>query len=286
MIRDASVDAVGHVAMLAGALVEIGAAPTAFPSSLFDRLGVFLDGVPAETRGDREDDEESDANDLPEAYYLCERAAAAVLSRSVEARRVLPQKASLLSKIRRYQDRYGFLGKLLSVLDDEPLVIVHPSTQRGWRARMGGIADNFQLHALLRAELAGGGSERIAGERPAPAAIAAASDGSVDNAPGMQSDWQLASWRAIAHDGSIAGQDDTKHWIWNEGFPAEIEAFEGTRLIAIGPSTMQRSWNAGRIFYGMPGWLRVERGLTPGEAEALLSRISESRANMPVLRHR
>jgi hypothetical protein len=103
--------------------------------------------------------------------------------------------------------------------------------------------------------------------------VDAASDGPVEDVPGVQSDWQLASFPAVRADGSISGQDEMTHWIWNEGFPAEIATFEGTRLIAVGPSTIQRSWNAPRIFAGMTGWLRVEERLPTPEAVALLARM-------------
>jgi hypothetical protein len=275
VIAKAPEPALGAVALLAGALVEIGAAPAAFPPSLFTRIGAFLDDAPASIRTPAEDEgDEDDVEDpdLPEPYYQCERAAAAVLSRSVDLRRTLPQKAWLLGKIRRYAERYGFLGKMLQVLDDEPFLIVHPGMRRAWRARVGGIADNYQLHLLLRAALAGDGPAQIAGARPSPEAIAAASDGDVDEAS-AQSDWQLANWRAVLPDGGLTGQDDTTHWIWNEGFPAEVDRFEGTRLIAVGPSTIQRSWNAPRIFDGMHGWLRVEGVVAPAEVEALLGRM-------------
>jgi hypothetical protein len=280
LIRRAPVETIGPVALLAGALVEIGGEPAAFPLSLFDRLGRFLDDVPAHppVKSEEEDEDGAKPYELPDAYFQCERAAAAVLSRSVELRRTLPHKASLLGKIHRYQERYGFLSKMLSVLDDEPLIVLHPSTRRGWAARMGGIADNFQLHLLLRAALAGGGPERIAGEPPPPAAIRAASDGDPSDAPTAVSDWQLANWPAVRDDGSLPGQSDTRHWIWNEGFPAEVEPFAGTRLIAVGPSTIQRSWNSERVFAGMHGWLRVERALTGAEASTLLAEIAAARS--------
>jgi hypothetical protein len=284
LIRTAPVGTVGNVALLAGALVENGADGAAFPSSLFDRLGAFLDDVPEpplshdhdadEDEDDDDDDEDGGSSVLPESYYLCERAAAAMLSRSATARRSLRQKAWILGKIRRYQERYGFLGKMLSVLDDEPLWILHPSTRRGWRARFGGIADNFQFHALLRAALAGPGDDRIAGTPPDPRSTAANTDALIDDPPKMASDWQLAQWRAIQPDGSIPGKDDTRHWIWNEGFPAEIEPFEGTRVVAVGPSSIQRSWNAGRIFDGMHGWLTVDGRLTADDVASLLDRIA------------
>ena len=277
LVRDAPDETVGVVALLAGALIEIGADGDSYPMSVFDRLGSFLDLVPREAPAPAPSagDEDDPGFELPESFYECERSAAALLSRSVERRRTLPHKAALLAKIHRYEERYGFLGKMLNVLDDEPLLILHPSTSRAWQARMGGIADNFQLHDLLRAALAGDGPDRIVGQRPNADAIAAASNGPLQSSLHSTSNWQLANWRAVQRDGQIAGSTRTEHWIWNEGMPAEIEAFEGRRLIAIGPSSIQRSWNTGRVFAGMAGWLRVEAMLPHEESARLLRAITQ-----------
>jgi hypothetical protein len=280
VLRAAPVDTVGNVGLLAGALVELGATGAVFPTSLFDRIGAFLDEVPEPSSRPHTDDDEDEEEepDMPEPYYMLERAAASLLSRSADMRRGLPQKAALLGKIRRYQERYGFLGKMLQVLDDEALLVAHPSTHRAWRARIGGIADNFQLHALLRSALAGPGDNRIPGTPPDPRSVSAFRDGPTEDAPPTESDWQLVQWRAVQPDGSIPGQNDASQWIWNEGFPAEIERFEGTRLVAIGPSTIQRSWNSARIFHPMHGWVAVDRKLSKDEAHGLLARIAAARA--------
>lgn len=263
--RAQSIDRVASVAVLAGALVELGADVREFPLAVFDYLLAQLDTI----RGP------DDETELPEAYYATERAAMACLSRSPELRSTLPQKPAIVAKLQRYQERYGFLGKMMQVLDDEPLVVLQPSTKRGFRFTMHGIADNFQLHLLLLGALAGKG---IDGRAPSREALAAASDALEVSEADVESGWQLANWFGLRPGGEIDSVDFRRTWIWNEGVPSDIAIFDGTRVVLIGPSTMQRSWNAQRVFPGMVGRLEGPVHLAEAEVVALL-RNMEVRAH-------
>lgn len=264
-IREHPGERIGHVAMLAGALVELGADPLKFPAAVFDRLLGQLSQTDADSEADQ-----------PEWYYLLERAAMACLSRSEKLRRALPQKRAIVTNLRRYQERYGFLGKMIQVLDDEPLVVLHPKTGRGFRFRMHGIGDNFQLHLLLLAALAGDGPDRIEGIVPSPEAVAASTDGSVDGKLTAESNWQLVNHLGLLAGGEIDRQDYDRTWIWNEGVPADIPSFEGSRAVLIGTSTIQRSWNAQRVFPGMAGRLAGPVPMERAEAQAMLAKMLPS----------
>ncbi|MBL8918984.1 MAG: hypothetical protein JNJ54_09015 [Myxococcaceae bacterium] len=260
LIRSLPMESGGPLALLGGALIEAGAAPMRLPPAVFDRLLGFLEQIP---RGDEGDFE------LPEAYFLYERAAMACLSRSVELRRTLPHKQRLLARCTRYSERYGFLGKMLLTLDDEPLIVVHGATRRAWRFRLSGVADNFQLHTLIRAALAGSGPDRIAGEPPSREVADSAAGGRISSAM-ASSDWQLACWAGLRPDGGVG---ESEHWIWNEGVPADIEVLGGERIVLVGMPSIHRSWNAQRVFSAMAGVLEPKGQLSPAEADALLLAI-------------
>jgi hypothetical protein len=255
-LRGRPSERVGMIAVLAGAIVEDGADPRAYPAAVFDHLLALLERVQGE----------DDETELPDCYYDLERGAMACLSRSPELRQSLPQKAALNASIRRYSERYGFLGKMLSVLDDEPIVVLHVPSARGFRFTIGGIADNFELHRLLLGALAGSAPEKLEGIVP-------------DEGESVASDWQLANWFALRPGGTIDTKDYHESWIWNEGVPADIARFEGTRIVLIGPSTIQRSWNAGRVFSAMEGRLEPGGELAPEEAAALLERLLQALNN-------
>lgn len=265
-IRDAELASAAKLAMLSGAIIEVGGDPRAFPPAVFDRLLTLLDTV-----RDASDDVE-----LPAPYYELERAAMACLSRSSELRRTLPQKKALVEATARSGERYGFLGKMVRVLDDEPLLVIHVSTGRGFSLRMSGLADNFQLHALLLAKLAGDGDDRIPGRVQDPAVEVASTKGGGADAQ-VTSDWQLANAAALVATDEFAAQAHRAHWIWNEGTPSEIESFEGVRLVLVGKSAILRSWSAGRIFNGLVATLVLERTLSAEEATAIISRLRAKR---------
>ncbi len=268
-LRGHPLDRIGPLGILAGALVELGADPAKFPPAVFDRLLTELEHL-------------RDANDdisLPQPFYMLERGAMGCLSHSAELRRTLPQKPAIVASLRRYSERYGFLGKMMSVLDDEPLVVLHPESARGFRFTMYGIGDNFQLHVLLLGALAGSMPPHIDGIAPSQEAISAASTATDTSDLLARSSWQLANWFALRPGGAIDTVDYQRSWIWNEGIPADIAAFEGTRVILIGPTTIDRSWNAQRIFPSMPARLDGPVPMDAVEARDLLSRIEAAIAS-------
>ncbi len=249
---------VGQLALFAGYLVEMGADAHRFPSAVFDHLLAQLATI----------ESQDDEAEFHEAYYLAERAAMACLSRSPALRRRLPQKPAILGKLIRYQDRYGFLGKMVQVLDDEDLIVIHLPTMRGFHCKLTGIADNFQLHILLVAAMAQLG---IDGPAPLDSVIAAAGNGTSINDEIATSGWQLMNWSALRGASDHGSTGSVKSWIWNEGVPADIQCFEGTRVVLIEPSSIQRSWNAQRTFPHMPGALKELRLMSDGDVESLVA---------------
>ncbi|MCX4658254.1 hypothetical protein [Streptomyces uncialis] len=181
---------------------------------------------------------------------LWETAALAVLNHRA-VRGLVPDRPGLLATAGRIADAAdGHLQCLihaLLVLDDEPLVVLHRDTRTGYRMRMTGIADNFQLHTLLAAELAGAG--HVPGEIPAPEAVAVCRD-----APGQVP--TTGTFQLTAPDGGA---------IWNEGTPSDIPVVDGVRLLVLDPPPYARGWPTGRFLAGMPGDLRLERVLDAAE---------------------
>jgi hypothetical protein len=119
------------------------------------------------------------------------------------------------------------------------------------------VADNFQLHTLLADALITqrglfrrkGPPWGIPGKRAPPAAVATMrGDGpqSIDRpSTGV---WNLYNWTVLDEEGRLSppAKDDPKHWIWNEGMPADILPFEGQRIILLGPPAYLRWWNTAR----------------------------------------
>lgn len=172
--------------------------------------------------------------------------------------------------------------EVLQVLEHEELVVLHPALKRGYRIRIAGIGRNFELHTLLADALIGDPAQGwLPGQRPDPRVVAAAKDGpfplpgeDARDFPYAFGAFNLWNWHGLQPDGTLPeGQWKQEHWIWNEGKPADIAPFEGTRVILLGPSPYQRSWNAGRYFPCMTGEVEVLEQLPPAQVEEWLARI-------------
>jgi hypothetical protein len=173
--------------------------------------------------------------------------------------------------------RRSFLALMLRVLDDEPLVVLHPGQGRGYRVRISGISDNFQLHALLAGHLIGNpAAGLLRGEPIDPRITAFATDAPAEGgADQFTGPFNLWNWTGLLPDGTLpGGTDGSDDWVWNEGTPADIRPFDGVRVVLIGPPPYTRHWRVGRQFPGMVAEFVTERALTPAEVRDWLARIA------------
>jgi hypothetical protein len=183
---------------------------------------------------------------------------------------------------------------MLQVLDGEELLILSPEPRVGFRVRIRGIGDNFQLHTLLAGHIVGPVEEGLY-----PGLVGTIRDGHASPAqPGRPLDaravgvagdlpctrdeaavWshlQLWTWEALQPDGRLPDNPIAQHelFVYNEGVPADIPPFEGVRVILLGDVSFSRSWNGVRIFPFMPADLRVEAKLSAEEVDGWLKRIA------------
>ncbi|WP_435827613.1 hypothetical protein [Actinoplanes philippinensis] len=162
-----------------------------------------------------------------------------------------------------YADAAPWLHGLLRVVDDEPFLVIHRPTGRAFRLTLSGVGDNFQLHTLLAATLIGDPAQGlIEGERPAPAWIAAATDGrDLQPAGGVRGQFELF------------GADGER--IWGEGRPADIPILDGHRVVVLDRPSYARAWNTGRVYPLMHPEISLDRTLPATEAAAWLGKITD-----------
>ncbi|MEU9579677.1 hypothetical protein [Streptomyces chilikensis] len=189
--------------------------------------------------------------------------ALAVLCRSAEVRRRYA--AALLPACREVAALESHdlkcLAHALAVLDDEPLIVLHRPTGRGFEVRIGGIGDNFQLHTLLAHVLVGGG--HVPGAAPSAESVRLATDPAP--ARGRTDVVATGSFELLAPDGGR---------IWNEGLPDDIPVVEGRRLLVLDEPAYRRSWNADRFFPHLPGAAELTRVLSADETRTWFARTS------------
>jgi len=205
------------------------------------------------------------------------------LSHSKELRRMTRERPELLQAAWDFDRTTGdssYFTKMLRVLDDEPVVVIHPGERKGYELRIGGIAVNFELSLLLERELIGDPQAGWLCGQILTSDIADQDSSFVGqfnlwNWPGLGAD------ETVPYDGFQRGLDGasltekvTKNWIWNEGCPADIMPFEGTRVILLGPPPYSRSYNGGRTFPNMEPELTVLRQLDRAEVDDWLARIA------------
>ncbi|CAM5591987.1 hypothetical protein GCM10010329_48490 [Streptomyces spiroverticillatus] len=212
------------------------------------------------------DGDEYEATRLALAWCALEQwqpPALAVLCRSAEVRR--RHAAALLSVCRELaaleQHDLKCLAYALAVLDDEPLVVLHRPTGRGFEVRIGGIGDNFQLHTLLAHTLVGGG--HLPGTAPCAESVRLATDPAP--AQGMSGVVALGAFELLAPDGER---------IWNEGLPDDIPVVDGRRLLVLDEPVYPRSWNADRFFPHLAGSAELIRVLPDDETRTWFARTA------------
>jgi hypothetical protein len=140
VVAQAGAERVGAAAVLVGALVEHGADAINGGAVIVARMQSTLDAAPA-----------ADPSAVTSVRALC-AAALTCLRRSKELRKQTGSREVIKRSLDRFAAELAeasFLQDLLSVLDDEELVVLHVEPPLGFQVRISGIADNFQLHTLL-----------------------------------------------------------------------------------------------------------------------------------------
>lgn len=292
------------LALVCGALVERGCDPLAVASPLVVQLEALLK-LSAELtqacldRTPKADDEDQAPNGAFEkvrtelartmpkesaawgALQTFWRPAIAVFSASSKARADARPLRDWAAKISTYHEAGHWLRLMLSVLDDEPIVAIEPEKATGLLGRISGVVDNFQLNTLLMDLFPRTGlfSRRRVSRR---VAAVARGHGPQQTQDIVTSVWNLYTWQAIQADLTLLDPKDhgsSLHWIWNEGSPEDIPAFEGRRAILIGPPSYPRTWQSQRMFSGLPAKLDCERTLAKDEVKQWLQRMVTARAN-------
>jgi hypothetical protein len=285
-----------QVSIVLGALVELGADPRrpapAFAQLLarvFKATQAFIDACENAAEAEKAEEISVELRAAVSSRFPADAAASkalnpiclgslAILSRCAESREIvraqprLELRAHALAPIFRAA---RLIWVLLSVLEDEELLVLDAAAQRGWRVRLSGVADNRQLHLLLAGAL---GGEHV---RPSSAAIGAATNGVAPREPiQVQNAWTLFQWHALQSDGSLPTNRDAidaaSELVSCLGLPAQIESFEGIRTLLLGPALEDVTWNAGRLFHELHATLTVEETLSPAAVEGRLARMAAS----------
>ncbi len=187
-------------------------------------------------------------------------AATTVLQQSTAIRADLSRRPRLAAAAAAVEDDrpdLWCLPRLLAVLDDEPLVVLHRPTGRTYAMTIGGIGDNFQLCTLLAHIL----RDHVPVTIPHPSWVAAATDGPLQSQAG----------RIVARFDLFDGAGER---IPDSGRPADIPLLDGRRVVVLDSPSHRRTWNLGRTFPMMRPSISLDRVLSEEEARMWSSQVA------------
>jgi hypothetical protein len=290
------------LALVCGALVENGADPNVVAKPLTARLHRLLESAAAFTdmcmsqMPDARDDDEADpaeqfeevknrlASSRPretavwKALDVFWRPAVAVFSASDAARELAKPLRPLAQQIADYHEGGHWLQLILSVLSDEPLLVIEPSARLGFTGRISGIVDNFQLNVLLMDMFPR--SSFFSSRRVSRSVAATARGlGPQQTDEHVTAVWNLYTWEAIRSNMTLPDpsvHSAKAHWIWNEGIPSDIPVFEEWRTVLLGPASYPRGWQSQRTFGSLPAKIDCEHPLSKSEIASLLGRMAKN----------
>jgi hypothetical protein len=290
----------GIVSLVCGALVERGCDATPIAGPLIERLKSLLELSTAlaekcEARMpalEKDEDPEAALNAVRNQVapnMVKESAAWDALEKFWPVTiAVFSTDAALRAKAKPLRDLAGRLSKrhiaghwlkfMLSVLDNEPILVLEPETRLGIEGRISGVVDNFQLNILIMDAFPRG---LFARRRVSQSAVDIVRGGGPQRGEEtVVGTWNLYTWKALGVDGKLPPAKDMgadKQWIWNEGVPDDIPVFEGRRVVLLGPPSYQRSWPAQRLFNKLPGKLDVKKVLKKSEVEEWITKMTKTK---------
>lgn len=173
-----------------------------------------------------------------------------------------------------YNQGCYWIDKLFTVLFDEPVVVIDINKRTGFKGKMNGVVDNYQLQQLLMGlPLLNDSKTSISKE-----------DLEVINGEGEQKTektieckWNMynlelceqANWQRILNntENSSLSVEYRNTWIWGEGTPSDITVHDGYRVVLLGTPSYSRSSTVQRTFKNLEASIEIEEELTSGEID-------------------
>jgi hypothetical protein len=204
---------------------------------------------------------------------------AVLLAPSAEFRRLAfehPQLSRRISALEKVTDNrtlghVRFLNTIIRVLDGAEVVVIHLEQKRGFRVKIGGIANLGQFQALLAGTIIGDPAEGLlVGEPLHPRIVAAARDQPADAlAQHVIPRFDFIDWQAWSHDGRLGPNQLLPPTM----APADIPPLNGVRIVLVRSAADKRAFNANRPLLRMRGDLQLVQKLNEKETDEWLDRI-------------
>lgn len=211
--------------------------------------------------------------------------AVACLARSSELRHLArASKENLIAAAYPLEDAVEavtFFSQIIKLIDDVPLLVLHPDSRRGFRLVMNDVTTNLELFVLLLDTLIGDPAKgMLPGTRPNAKAVRMIKDPDYapKNPPEIKVFWNMVGWTGVLEDGTLPDPQSDAHayWVWVEGVPIEIPIFEGERVILMQPPVMKRGYDVEPAFSALTPRMKLKSKVSGAEVDRLLAKMAKA----------
>ncbi len=206
-------------------------------------------------------------------------AAVACLTRSRSLRRKVRENGKIKKAAAPLADavaEVAFLVQVVEILDDEPLVVLHPQHRAGFRVVTRDVATNAELLVLLADALIGSSKKGLLpGSRPSARAIAM-----VKNEAGGKGKPAVVTppWDLLAWDEGATDPREHHHGLSLDGIPADIPRLRKERVVVLREPDHAHALELEPTFVALRPALRVAERLEADEVARFLDQVEGGRA--------
>lgn len=180
-----------------------------------------------------------------------------------------------------YVDEVTAFSRVLRIVHDEPLLVIHLEQRKGWRFTIRDLSTTTELYVLLLDAIVGDPAKGLLkAKKPNPKALVTIKD--PDNAPKntamLDVPFHTVAWTGLLADGTLPDpkSEDVEHhnWVWLEGVPAEIPPFEGERVILLQGPVMKRDVEVPVPYDALFPTLKPRGKVARAEVDRLLAKMT------------
>lgn len=195
-------------------------------------------------------------------YYPC---GIAIFSSGIDALKKGKNSLSTVSAYSHYNNAFYWFSKLFEVLYNEKVLVIDLNSQKGFKGRISGIVDNFQLQILLMGlpEL----NETILLHKKDLDVVKGLDVQQLNKS--ISGKWNMYNWEYLKenHKDNSSAYPDSKYWIWGEGIPNDISKFNDYRVILLDKPSYSRSLPIQRTFKNLKAAIKVDEKLNKSQIE-------------------
>ncbi|MGB0930952.1 MAG: hypothetical protein ACPGVB_09260 [Chitinophagales bacterium] len=178
-----------------------------------------------------------------------------------------------VSKYTQYNSAFHWMSKLFEVLFDEPIIVLELNTKQGFKGKISGIVDNFQLQLLLMGlpEL----NDKINIQEEFLDVVKGLHVQQLEQS--ISGKWNMYNWEYLKNAKSqTSNNKGSEHWIWSEGIPDDISKFNGFRVILLDKPSYSRGLPIQRTFKNLKAEIKIEEKLDQNQVEELLKEMTNT----------